>query len=106
MVLSVYKCKNKQKLIKYYHASLGYHPKRTLIEAANEGYLKGCPGLTAAEIIKYVSVEDATEMGHMKQKQQSTQLTTNKSRRGRSSKHTQQSDTAVALADEISLPTQ
>ena len=66
MVLSVYEFENKQKMIKYYHASLGSHPKRTLIEAANAGYLKGCPILTASEISKYVSVEDATEMGQMK----------------------------------------
>ena len=55
MVLSVYKCENKQQLLKYYHASLGSHPKRTLIEGANAGYIKGCPGLTAASISKYVS---------------------------------------------------
>ena len=63
---SIYKCENKQKLIKYYHAGLVSHPKRAPIESANSGYLKGCPGLTAAAIRKYVSVEDATEMGHMK----------------------------------------
>ena len=45
-------------------------------------------------------------MGHMKQKQQGTHSTTNKSRRGRSSKHTQQLDNAAAIADVISLPTQ
>ena len=44
-------------------------------------------------------------MGLMNQKQQGTQSTTNKSRRGISSKHTQQSDTAAAIADTISLPT-
>ena len=106
MVLSVYECEIKQQMIKYYHASLGSHLKRTLIEAANAGYLKGWPGLIAAAIIRYVSVEDATEMGHMKHKQQGTQSTTNKSRQGRSSKHTQQSDTAAAIADAISLPAQ
>ena len=53
-------------MIKYYNASLGYHPKRTLTEAANAGYIKGCPGLSAAAISKYVAAEDATEMGHMK----------------------------------------
>ena len=73
MVLSVYECENKQQRIKYYQESLGSHPKRTLIEAANAGYLKGCPVLTAAAISKYVSVEDAMKMGHMKQKQQVTQ---------------------------------
>ena len=106
MVLSVYECENKQQLIKYYHASLGSHPKRALIEAANTGYLKGCLGLTEAEISKYVSVEDARDMGHMKQKQHGTQSTTNRSRRGISSQHTQQSDTAAAIADAIYLPTQ
>ena len=38
MVLSVYECENKQQIIKYYHASLGYHPKQTLIEAVNPGH--------------------------------------------------------------------
>ena len=42
----------------------------------------------------------------MKQKQQGTQSTTNRLRQGRSSQHTQQSDTAAAIADAISLPTQ
>ena len=42
----------------------------------------------------------------MKQKQQGTQSTTNRSRRGRTSQHTQQSDTVAAIADAISLPTQ
>ena len=106
MVLSVYEFENKQHLIKYYHASLGSHTKRTLIEAANAGYLKGCPGLTAAAISKYVSVEDAKDIGHMKQKQQGTQSTTNSSRRGRSSQHTHKADTAASTADAISLPTQ
>ena len=106
MVISIYECENKQQLIKYYHTSLGSHPKRTLIEGANAGYIKGCPGLTAAAISKYLSVEDVTEMGHMKQKQQGTQSTTNNSRRGRSSKQTQQSDTATSIADAISLPTE
>ena len=46
------------------------------------------------------------EMGHMNQKQQVTKSTTNKSRRGRSSKQTQQLDTASAIADAISLTTQ
>ena len=85
---------------------MGYHPKRTLIKAANAGHLKGCPGLKAEKISKYVAVEDATEMGKMKQKQQGTNSTTNKSRRGRPSSQTQQSDTATAIADAISVPTQ
>ena len=66
---SIYECYNKEQLIKYYHAILGSHPKTTLIAAANEGYLTGCPGLTASAISKFIVIEYATEMGHMKQLQ-------------------------------------
>ena len=38
---SIYECENKEQLIKYYHASIGSHPKTTLIAATNAGYLKG-----------------------------------------------------------------
>ena len=103
---SIYECENKQQLIKYYHASLGSHTKITLIESANLGYLKVCPGLTAAEIKNYVAVEDATEMGHMKHKQQGNKSTTNKSRRGRPSKQTQKSDMTTSIEYTISVPTQ
>ena len=40
-VYLIYYFSNKEQLIKYYHASLGSHPKTTLIAAANAGYLKG-----------------------------------------------------------------
>ena len=36
---SIYKCQNKQELVKYYHSSLGLHPKSTLDVAARESYL-------------------------------------------------------------------
>ena len=85
---------------------MGSHPEITLIEAANAVYLKGCPGLTTAAIIKYVAVEDAMKMGHMNQKQKCTKSTTNKSRQGIPSRQTKQSDTAADIADAISVPTQ
>ena len=62
----IYECENKEQLIKYYHSSIGSHPKTNLIAAAKAGYLKWCPGLNAKAIIKYIAVEDATKMGHMK----------------------------------------
>ena len=40
-VASVYECENKEQLTKYYHSSLGSHPKTTLISAAKSGYLRG-----------------------------------------------------------------
>ena len=42
----------------------------------------------------------------MKKKHQGTQSTTNRSRQGRPSQNTQQSDTTAAIADVISLPMQ
>ena len=69
-IYSIYECPNKEQLIKYYHASLGSHPKTTLIAASNAGYRKGCPGPIASDISKFIAIEDATEMGHMKQLQQ------------------------------------
>ena len=68
-VNSIYECENKEQLIQYYHASLGSHPKTTLIAAADAGYLRGCPGLDATSIRKHIDIKVATEMGHMKQKQ-------------------------------------
>ena len=38
-VNSIYECENKEQLTKYYHASLGSHPKAILIEAENSNYL-------------------------------------------------------------------
>ena len=105
-VYSVYECSNKEQLIKYSHASLGSHPKTTLIAAANVGYLKGCPGLIASAIIKFIVIEDATEMGHMKQLQQGVRSTSTKSRRGRPAALTQQSTRDAVTMDTISTPTQ
>ena len=103
-VYSVYECSNKDQLIKYYHASLGYHPKTTLIAAANAGYLKGCPGLTASAIRKFIAIKDATEMGHMKQLQQGVRSTSTKSRRGRPAALTQQLTRDATTMDAISTP--
>ena len=36
------------------------HPKTTLVAAVNAGYLKGCPGLTASAIIKFIAIKVAT----------------------------------------------
>ena len=104
-VNSIYECENKGQLIKYYHANLGSHPRTTLIGSAKAGYLKGCPGMDAQAISKFIGVEDATEMGHMKQIQQGTKSTTMKSRRGRPAKLIQQADRTEAMHDAISVPT-
>ena len=68
---SIYECKNKEQLMKkYMHASLGSHPKTTLIAAANTDYPKGFPGMTASSTSKFIAIEDDTKIGHMKQIQQ------------------------------------
>ena len=103
-VYSIYKCFNKEQLIKYYHASLGSHPQTTLISAANAGYLKGCPWPTSSAISKFIAIEDATEKGHMKQLQQGVRSTSTKSRQGRPAALTQQSTRAAATKDAITTP--
>jgi len=85
-VNSIYECQNKEQLTKYYHSALGSHPKTTLIEAANAKYLRGCKGLDATAIRKYIDVEEATEMGHMNQIQQGYRSTTKVSNKGWPSK--------------------
>ena len=63
---SVYECSNTKQLMKYYHASLVSHPKRTLVAAIKRGYLKGFKGLTAERVNTHIGVEYATEAGHMR----------------------------------------
>ena len=107
IVNSIYECNNKEQLIKYMHASLGSHPKTTLIAAAITGYLKGCPGMTAVSISKFIAVEDATEMGHMKQIQQGVWSTSRKSNRGRPSQQAPAaSPRTLAMDDAQATPEQ
>ena len=103
---SIYECKNKDQMIKYYHASLGLHTKTTLIAAAKSGYLRECPGLEAKAISKYIAVEDTAEMGHMKHIPKGVKSTTTKSRRGRPAKLMQPSERTEAMEDATSTPTQ
>ena len=94
---AVHECTGKEQVARYFHASLGSHPKSTLVAAAKAGYLRGCPGFDAATISKYIDVDDATEMGHMKQTQQGARSTSTTSNRGRPKKATQQTEQELAL---------
>ena len=62
--------------------------------------------MDAQEISKFIGVEEATKMCHMKQTQQGTKSTTMKSRRGQPSMIKQQSDRTNATQYAISVPTQ
>ena len=64
--------------MKYYHASFGLHTRHTLYTAAKAGYLQGCPDLTPEAINKYIHVEDATKMGHIRATLAGKQSTTKK----------------------------
>ena len=101
---SIYECQNKEQLIKYYHASLGSHPKSTLSNAASAGYLQGCPGLSHQAINKFIMVEDATEMGHMRKSPAGARSTTKK--RGKSKEFIleQQEASAEAMATPVQEP--
>ena len=81
---NVYECQNQQQLIKYYHAALSSHPKRTLAAAAKSGYLQECPGLTAKVISKFLGTDETTKKGHMKQTPSGKQSTTTKFNQDRS----------------------
>ena len=80
-VNSIYECANTKQLIKYYHASLGSHPKRTLAAAIKRGYLKGFKGLTAERVNAHIGVEYATEAGHMRAFPKGVRSTTSTSKR-------------------------
>ena len=98
-------CENKYQLIKYCPASLGSYTKHTLYTAAKAGHLQGCPGLTPEAINKYVSVEDATEMGHMRATPTGKQSTTKK--RGASKASLQfETERKEAEANSIATPEQ
>ena len=103
---SIYECENKDQLIQYYHASLCSHPKSVLIAAADAGYLRGCPGLDASAIRKYIGVEYATEMGHMKQLQSGVRSTHKKSNRGRPKKDDRHQEVQSAAEDAMATPLQ
>ena len=105
-VNAIYECENTEQLIKYFHAALCSHTKSTLIAAANEGYLRGFPGLTATAIRKYIGIEVATELGHMKQIQQGTRSTTTKSRRGRPTNKAREQEILEAARDAEATPVQ
>ena len=75
-----------KQLTKYYHASLGSHPKRTLVAAIKRGYLKGFKGLTAERVNTHIGVEYAMEVGHMRALPKSVRSTTSISKRGRPKK--------------------
>ena len=53
-VNAIYKCSGAKELTKFYHATLGSHPKSSLIAAAKAGYLKGFLGFTQERIHKQI----------------------------------------------------
>ena len=102
---SMCECENKQQLMKFYHASLGSYTKHTLYATAKAGYLQECLGLTPEVINKYISVEGATEMGHMRATPAGKQSTTKK--RGASEASLQfEAERKEAEADAIATPEQ
>ena len=53
---SMYEFANTKQLMKYHHASLESHSKRTLVAAIKRGYLKEFKGLTAERVNTHISV--------------------------------------------------
>ena len=105
-VNSIYECANTKQLMKYYHASLGSHPKRTLVAAIKHGYLKEFKGLTAEQVNTHIGVEYATEAGHMQAFPKGVRSTTTTSKRGRSKKSQLDTERDAAADDASALPVQ
>ena len=64
---SLYDCDNTQQLIRFYHACLFLPTKSQLIKAINRGYFKGFPGLTSPRVSRHITINNATEKGHIDQ---------------------------------------
>ena len=103
---NIYGCENKTQLIKYYHASLCLHPKRTLSTAAKAGYLQGFPSLNAVAVNRHVGVEDATKMGHMRQAPGGTISSTTTTNRGRPAGVLRTLELEAAADDAMAMPEQ
>ena len=103
-VNSIYECANKSQMIKYYHASLGSHPRRTLAVAARVGYFQGCPGLTQEVLNKFITIEDATKMGHRHKTPADVQSNTSAFNRGRTPKEQHACKQEEASTEAVEIP--
>ena len=105
-VNSIYECARTKQLIKCYHASLGSHPKRTLVAAVKRGYLKGFKGLSAERVNVHIGVEYTTEAGHMRALPKGVRSTTFKTKRSRSKKSQLYKKREAAATEVAELPDQ
>eukprot|EP00957_Ditylum_brightwellii_P169628 12911414-Ditylum_brightwellii.AAC.1 len=62
---SVYDCNTQKELIQFYYATILSLIKKTLLEAARQGYLQRWPGFMQVSIRKHIDVENATLKGHL-----------------------------------------
>ena len=70
----IYECENTKQFVKYYHSSLGNHPKRMLAAAIKQGHIKGAKGLLK---------EYATKAEHMRTMPKGVRSTTTQMNRRR-----------------------
>ena len=103
---SIYECKHKQRLIKYYHASFCSHPKQTSSAAAKARYLQGFPSLDAKAINRHIDVEYVTEMGHMRQTPSGARSSTSTTTRGRSAQALHILERDAASDNAMAMPEQ
>ena len=73
----VYECENKEQLIKYYHVSLGYTQNTHSMPRPRQANCKSALAYLSPEAInRFISVEDTTEMDHMRATPAGKQSTT------------------------------
>ena len=105
-VNDVYECANTKQLVKYYRASLGSHPKRTLVAAIKRGFLKGFKSLTAERVNTHIGVKCATEAEYMRALPKGVRSTTPASNRGRTKKSHLDKEREAAATEATEMPTQ
>ena len=73
--LNAYQDQPVPQLMQFLHASAGFPPKPTWIQAINQGYYTSWPGLTASRVRKYLPESEETALGHLKQTKQGIRST-------------------------------
>ena len=73
--LSAYQQRTIPQLIRYLHACAGFPTTDTWIQAINQGYFLGWPGLDASRVYKHLPKSEETALGHLKLNRQGTRST-------------------------------
>jgi hypothetical protein len=74
-VMNVYELPSTKEVIRFQHATLGFPPKASLLNAICHKNLVIFPGMTADNVTKFFPKSNETQKGHMKQSRQGVRST-------------------------------